>query len=87
MRRSLISISPRGLLLIDAVAPYSETTYAEITEVFGKDRMDLLHGLLKELTQALDALPRPDHSGVELGEEVAGIVSDRRRGRPRNERG
>lgn len=86
MRRSLISISPRGLLLIDAVAPYSETTYAEITEVFGKERMDLLHGLLKELTQALDALPRPDHSGVELGEEVAGIVSDRRRGRPRNER-
>lgn len=85
MRRSLISISPSGLTLIDAVAPLSESTYAEIAETFGKERMELLHGLLKELTQTLDALPPRDHSDVTLDGEVAGLVSGRRRGRPRNE--
>lgn len=84
MRRSLISISSNGLMLIDAVAPLSEGTYAEITETFGKERMELLHGLLKELTQALDALPQRDHSGVQLDGEVAGLLNERRRGRPRS---
>jgi hypothetical protein len=65
---------------------YSESTYAEIAETFGKERMDLLHGLLKELTQALDALPPRDHSDVTLDGEVAGLVSGRRRGRPRGGR-
>jgi len=58
-RRALISIAPEGLALIDAVAPFSEAAYAEIADRFGKDRMDELHRLLKELADTLEALPPP----------------------------
>jgi homoprotocatechuate degradation regulator HpaR len=85
MRRSLISISEKGLVLIDAVAPFSETTYARITETFGKERMEELHALLKELAVALDALPAEDYSGVRLDDEVLDLINVRRRGRPRND--
>src|SRR5690606_13131541 len=56
-RRSLISISPEGIALIDAVAPYSETIYSEITEAVGQERMQHLQQLLKELTTAVSELP------------------------------
>jgi homoprotocatechuate degradation regulator HpaR len=83
MRRSLISISPQGFKLIEAVAPYSESIYSEIAETFGSERMEKLQGLLKELTDALHDLPQPDYSRVDLGAEVSALVSAGNRGRPR----
>lgn len=58
-RRALISIAPQGLALIDAVAPFSETAYGEIANAFGRERMDELQRLLRELAETLDALPPP----------------------------
>ena len=58
-RRALISITPQGLALIDAVAPFSETAYGEIANAFGRERMDELQRLLRELAETLDALPPP----------------------------
>jgi homoprotocatechuate degradation regulator HpaR len=56
-RRSLISISPAGIALIEAVAPYSETIYSEITAAVGQERLQQLQQLLKELTIAVSELP------------------------------
>jgi homoprotocatechuate degradation regulator HpaR len=56
-RRSLISISPAGIALIEAVAPYSETIYSEITDAVGQERLQQLQQLLKELTTAVSELP------------------------------
>jgi homoprotocatechuate degradation regulator HpaR len=83
MRRSLISISPNGMILIDAVAPYSESIYAEITKTFGKQRMELLQTLLKELADALNALPVPSYREDEIGPDLREIAGVNARGRPR----
>jgi len=82
MRRALISISPQGLMLIDAVAPYSEGIYSEIYNAFGKERMDHLQQLLKELTETLNNLPAITYTGEELSPEINAIAfgsSPRRR--------
>ncbi|SMH54107.1 homoprotocatechuate degradation operon regulator HpaR [Mesorhizobium australicum] len=81
MRRALISISPQGLTLIDAVAPYSEGIYGEIYNAFGKERMDLLQQLLKELTETLNALPPITYTGAELSPELAAIAFGKSRRR------
>jgi homoprotocatechuate degradation regulator HpaR len=79
MRRQLISITPQGLTLIDAVAPYSEGIYAEIYNAFGKERMDLLQQLLKELAATLNTLPPIVYDEGELSPELDAIA-----GRSRN---
>jgi homoprotocatechuate degradation regulator HpaR len=83
LRRSLISISPKGLKLIDAVAPYSESIYAEIAETFGKQNMEALQQFCKELTQSLNALPPISYTAAELSEDIGQIVGTNSRGRPR----
>jgi homoprotocatechuate degradation regulator HpaR len=84
LRRSLISISPDGLKLIDAVAPYSEGIYGEITETFGRQNMDLLQQLLKDLTEKMNGLPPLAYSDDELSVDISRIVGGNARGRPRN---
>lgn len=83
MRRSLISISAKGLKLIDAVAPYSETIYAEIAETFGKQNMEALQQFCKQLTEALNALPPISHTDVDVSEDIGRIAGTPSRGRPR----
>jgi homoprotocatechuate degradation regulator HpaR len=83
LRRSLISISPSGLKLIDAVAPYSEGIYGEITETFGRQNMELLQQLLKELTDRMNALPPLAFGSDELSGDISQIVGGNARGRPR----
>lgn len=83
LRRSLISISPAGLKLIDAVAPWSEGIYGEITESFGKENMELLQQLLKDLTARMNALPPLAHDAGELSPDISDIVGGNPRGRPR----
>lgn len=53
-RRSLLGLSPKGVALVQAVAPRSEAQYARIEESFGADR---LAALLRELA---------DLAGLEL---------------------
>jgi homoprotocatechuate degradation regulator HpaR len=67
LRRSVVSLEPKGLRLIAAHAPYSEKTYAQIASRFGAARMRLLLGLLAELEAALEELSSEDASGSRGG--------------------
>ncbi len=57
LRRGIVSLTPAGLALIEAVAPISETIYAEITRRFGAKKLEVLHGMLRELETELMAIP------------------------------
>jgi homoprotocatechuate degradation regulator HpaR len=55
LRRGVVSISPRGLKLIEAVAPTSEAIYAAISRRYGARKLaelqDMLHALEGSLTE------------------------------------
>lgn len=57
LRRGIVSIAPAGLALIDAVAPVSESIYADITRRYGAKKLDVLHGMLIELEEELLGIP------------------------------
>jgi homoprotocatechuate degradation regulator HpaR len=57
LRRGIVSITPAGLALFDAVAPVSEAIYAEITRRFGAKKLETLHVMLRELETELMAIP------------------------------
>jgi len=63
LRRSVVSITAKGLRLIEAVAPSSEAIYAEITRRYGADKLAELHALLQALEVSLWDMPLPggDH--------------------------
>lgn len=58
LRRSVVSLEPKGLKLIAAHAPYSEEMYAEIAQRFGAERIEQLISLLQELEAALQRIPQ-----------------------------
>src|SRR6266516_6813962 len=53
LRRGVVSISPKGLKLIEAVAPTSEAIYAEITNRYGARKLAELQDMLAELERGL----------------------------------
>src|ERR1700729_1277823 len=53
LRRSVVSISARGLRLIEAVAPTSEAIYAAITRRYGARKLAELQDMLHELERSL----------------------------------
>ncbi len=53
LRRSVISICPAGLEMLAKIAPLSEASFAEITHLFGEQRLDQLFELLYELERKL----------------------------------
>jgi homoprotocatechuate degradation regulator HpaR len=53
LRRAVVSLEPKGLKLIAAHAPDSEGTYDAIARSFGKERLDQLFKLLRELEETL----------------------------------
>ena len=56
LRRGVVSISSKGLKLIEAVAPTSEAIYAEITQRYGARKLAELQGMLGELERSLAAM-------------------------------
>lgn len=56
LRRGVVSISPKGLKLIEAVAPNSEAIYAEITQRYGARKLAELQDMLGELERSLAAM-------------------------------
>lgn len=52
-RRSVIAIAPAGMTLLAKVAPLSEASFAEITQLYGEARLNQLFKLLAELEQSL----------------------------------
>jgi homoprotocatechuate degradation regulator HpaR len=56
LRRGVVSISPKGLKLIEAVAPTSEAIYAEITSRYGARKLAELQHMLGELERDLSEM-------------------------------
>ena len=56
LRRAVVSITAKGLKLIEAVAPTSETIYAEITGRFGARKLAELQDMLSVLERSLAAM-------------------------------
>ena len=56
LRRGEVSISSKGLKLIEAVAPTSEAIYAEITNRYGARKLGELQDMLGELERSLAAM-------------------------------
>ena len=59
LRRGVVSISAKGLRLIEAVAPSSEAIYAEITKRYGADQLAALQDMLRALESSLQDMPLP----------------------------
>jgi homoprotocatechuate degradation regulator HpaR len=56
LRRGVVSISAKGLKLIEAVAPTSETIYAAITKIYGARKLAELQDMLSALEDSLSGL-------------------------------
>src|SRR6266403_3531963 len=65
LRRAMVSISARGLKLIEAVAPTSEMIYAEITKRYGARKLTELQDMLTALESSLSELETADDAGAE----------------------
>jgi homoprotocatechuate degradation regulator HpaR len=65
LRRGVVSISARGLKLIEAVAPSSEAIYAAMTKRYGARKLAELQDMLHALEGSLSDLPVDDE-----GDEV-----------------
>jgi len=68
LRRAMVSISAKGLTLIEAVAPTSEMIYTEITKRYGARKLAELQDMLKALEGSLSELEAADDTGVEAEE-------------------
>src|SRR5881394_2742143 len=64
LRRAMVSISAKGLKLIEAVAPTSETIYAEITKRYGARKLGELQDMLSALENSLGGLEAADNGDV-----------------------
>src|SRR6201990_1241918 len=56
LRRGMVSISAKGLKLIEAVAPTSESIYAAITKLYGARKLSELQDMLSALEDSLSGL-------------------------------
>ena len=68
LRRGMVSISRKGLQLIEAVAPSSEAIYAAITRRYGKRKLRELQDMLHALEGSLAGLRASGEANVEAGE-------------------
>ncbi|MGN6116595.1 MAG: homoprotocatechuate degradation operon regulator HpaR [Nitrobacter sp.] len=67
LRRGMVSITAKGLKLIEAVAPHSEAIYAEMTKRFGTQKLADLQDMLYVLESSLLAMPV--RGGSDAGED------------------
>src|SRR5437868_10639003 len=68
LRRAMVSISAKGLKLIEAVAPTSEMIYAEITKRYGARKLTELQDMLTALETCLSELETAGDAGAEAEE-------------------
>jgi homoprotocatechuate degradation regulator HpaR len=65
LRRGVVSISQKGLKLIELVAPTSEAIYAAITHRYGAGRLTELQDMLAALENSLTGLEAIDAVGAD----------------------
>jgi homoprotocatechuate degradation regulator HpaR len=68
LRRAVVSISAKGLKLIEAVAPTSEAIYAEITSRYGARKLAELQDMLGVLERSLAAMEVAGEESSEIEE-------------------
>src|ERR1700716_3095539 len=68
LRRAVVSISAKGLKLIEGVAPTSEAIYAEITSRFGARKLAELQDMLGVLERSLGAMEVAGEESAEAEE-------------------
>src|SRR5450631_2598615 len=68
LRRGVVSISAKGLKLIEAVAPSSEAIYAAITRRYGVRKLAELQDMLHALEGSLSGLCVSDQKKARIGE-------------------
>ena len=68
LRRGVVSISAKGLKLIEAVAPTSEAIYAEITSRYGVRKLAELQDMLGVLERSLEAMDVAGEGDAETDE-------------------
>jgi homoprotocatechuate degradation regulator HpaR len=68
LRRGVVSISAKGLKLIEAVAPSSEAIYAAMTRRYGARKLTDLQDMLAELERRLSELQVADSGNSGVGE-------------------
>ena len=68
LRRAVVSISAKGLKLIEAVAPTSEAIYAEITGRFGARKLAELQEMLGVLERSLAEMEVAGDEGGDVEE-------------------
>ena len=68
LRRGVVSISTKGLKLIEAVAPSSEAIYAAITRRYGARKLAELQDMLHALEAGLSELRVSGEAGAAAGE-------------------
>jgi DNA-binding MarR family transcriptional regulator len=66
LRRNVVSISAKGVRLIEAVAPSSEVIYAAITKRYGARKLAELQDMLHELERSLSELRVAEDQSVEF---------------------
>ena len=64
LRRAMVSISKKGLKLIEAVAPSSEAIYAAMTRRYGARKLAELQDMLHALEDSLADLPENDDGEI-----------------------
>jgi homoprotocatechuate degradation regulator HpaR len=69
LRRGVVSISAKGVRLIEAVAPTSEAIYAAITRRYGARKLAELQDMLHALEGSLTGLHSESEANAEAGEE------------------
>lgn len=68
LRRAVVSISAKGLKLIEAVAPSSEAIYAAITKRYGARKLAELQDMLGVLESSLSGMEVVDEGSMEAEE-------------------
>lgn len=68
LRAWLISLTPEGKKVIDAVGIWAETVYASMTDRIGQERLDTLMRLLRDIEQDLNAPLADDDATDPRGE-------------------
>jgi homoprotocatechuate degradation regulator HpaR len=68
LRRAVVSISAKGLRLIEAVAPTSEAIYAEITSRYGTRKLAELQDMLGVLERSLAGMEVAGEGSAEADE-------------------
>jgi homoprotocatechuate degradation regulator HpaR len=69
LRRGVVSISDKGVRLMEQVAPSSEVIYAAITKRYGARKLAELHALLGNLEASLAGLEAEEASELAISEQ------------------